>query len=61
MTKASLIKIIGTIAGATVAGSAAFFPEQYRPLALAVAGLTLGWLHLPRPGDAKALPAKEAP
>lgn len=54
MTKATLTKIIGTIATATIAGSATMLPEQYRPLALALAGLTLGWLHLPRPGDAKA-------
>jgi hypothetical protein len=53
MTKASLTKFIGTVAAATVAGGAAVLPEQYRPLALAVAGLVLGWLHLPRPGDAK--------
>jgi hypothetical protein len=53
MTKQTLTKILGTTAATIVAGGAAFLPEQYRPLALAAAGLTLGWLHIPRPGDAK--------
>lgn len=53
MTKQRLTKILGTIAATVTAGGASFFPEQYRPLALAVAGLVLGWLHLPRPGDEK--------
>jgi hypothetical protein len=56
MTKATLTKFLGTVAAATAAGGASFLPEQYRPLALAVAGLALGWLHLPRPGDAKVRP-----
>lgn len=56
MTKATLIKLVGTIASATVAGGAMFLPEPYRPLALALAGLALGALHIPRPGDVKAAP-----
>ncbi len=56
MNKQTIIKWMGTLAAAVVAGGAAFFPEEYRPLALAVAGLLLGWLHLPRPGDSKAAP-----
>lgn len=56
MTKQSLIKVLGTVAATVVAGGAAFLPEQYRPLALALAGLALGWLHVPRPGDVKAAP-----
>lgn len=56
MKKVNLTKFIGTIAAATVAGGAAALPEQYRPLALAIAGLVLGWLHIPRPGDVKAQP-----
>lgn len=54
MTKQRLTKVLGTLAATVVAGGATFLPEQYRPLTLAIAGLTLGWLHLPRPGDAKA-------
>ncbi len=56
MNTQTLTKLIGTLAAAVVAGGAAFFPEMYRPLALAVAGLLLGWLHLPRPGDTKTGP-----
>lgn len=56
MTKQRLTKVLGTIAATVVAGGATFIPEQYRPLALAVAGMVLGWLHLPRPGDAKVAP-----
>lgn len=53
MTKQRLTKVLGTVAATVTAGGATFLPEQYRPLALAVAGLVLGWLHLPRPGDEK--------
>lgn len=53
MAKVNIVKLIGTIASATLAGGAVVLPEQYRPLALAVAGLVVGWLHIPRPGDAK--------
>ncbi len=56
MKSQTLVKLLGTLAAAVVAGGAALFPEMYRPLALAVAGLLLGWLHLPRPGDTKAAP-----
>ncbi len=56
MTSQTIVKLVGTLAAAVVAGGAAFFPETYRPLALAVAGLLLGWLHLPRPGDTKSAP-----
>lgn len=56
MNKQTLTKLLGTLAAAVVAGGAAFFPEMYRPLALAVAGLLIGWLHVPRPGDTKSAP-----
>ena len=41
------------MAAAVVGGGAGYFPEQWRPLALAIAGLLIGWLHFPRPGDTK--------
>lgn len=53
MTKASLIKITGTVAAVVAGGGAAFLPEQWRPVAVAVAALLLGWLHLPQPGTVK--------
>ena len=56
MTSATLVKVLGTIASAVVASSAQFLPDEYRPVALAVSTLVLGWLHLPRPGDAKVNP-----
>ena len=54
MSKQRLTKVLGTVASVVAFGGAGFLPEQYRPLAMAVAGLVLGWLHLPRPGDVKA-------
>lgn len=56
MTKQTLTKVLGTVAATVIAGGATFLPETYRPLALALAGLALGWLHLPRPGDVKVAP-----
>jgi hypothetical protein len=56
MTKQTVLKTAGTVAAAVVAGGAAFLPPTYREIAVAVAGLVLGWLHLPRPGDVKVTP-----
>jgi hypothetical protein len=54
MTKATIIKVIGTIASGILAGGSLAFPPQYRDLALAIAAATLTALHIPRPGDVKA-------
>jgi hypothetical protein len=57
MKSQTIVKVVGTLAAGVVsAGGIAFLPSQYVPLELAVAGLILGWLHLPRPGDTKAAP-----
>lgn len=51
MTKATIVRIIGSVASAVVASSALFLPQQYRAIALALATFALGALHVPRPGD----------
>lgn len=55
MTKAQVIKWIGSLASFVVASGAVFIHDQsYRDLALAAAGCALAALHIPRPGDVKA-------
>lgn len=55
MTKAQIIKFAGTAASFVVASGALFIPNpQWRDLVLALAGMTLTALHIPRPGDVKA-------
>jgi hypothetical protein len=50
MTRATLTKIIGTVASAVIATSGLYLPDKYRPIAMATATLIIGWLHLPSPG-----------
>lgn len=47
--KANLIKVLGTIAAMLAGSGAVMLPTHYQPLAAAIAGLVLGWLHLPQP------------
>lgn len=54
-SKATAIKVIGTIASGIAGGGAAFVPEPYRVIVVGIAGLILGWLHLPQPGAQKAV------
>lgn len=55
MSKANLIKWSGSIASFVVASGALFIHDPaVRDLVLAVAGMTLTALHIPRPGDIKA-------
>lgn len=57
MTKANAIKLAGSVASFVVASGALFIRDpQWRDLALAVAGMTLAALHIPRPGDVKVTP-----
>jgi hypothetical protein len=55
-TKQKLITWGGTAASLVVGTGAQFLPPLWRELAVAVAGLVLGALHIPRPGDVKAEP-----
>lgn len=56
MTKATLIKLLGTVLATIAAGGAPFIPAPYGAAAAASAALLIGWLHLPQPGTVKELP-----
>lgn len=57
MTKTKLLTLTGSVATVLAGGGAvAFLPPQYAALVTAVAGLVLGWLHLPTPGTVKVTP-----
>lgn len=57
MKKAFAIKLAGSLASFVVASGALFIHDpQWRDLVLAVAGMALAALHIPRPGDAKVSP-----
>ena len=55
MNKATVLKIIGTVCAGIVASGANFLPEACREMAIEAAGRVLGWVHLQRPGDVKAI------
>lgn len=56
MSKANLIKWSGSVASFVIASGAMFIHDpQVRDLVLAIAGMTLTSLHIPRPGDVKAV------
>lgn len=57
MSKANVIKWVGSIASFAVGSGALFIHDpQVRDIVLAVAGMALTSLHIPRPGDVKAAP-----
>ena len=54
MTKANIIKLVGTIASALAASGALFIHDpNIRGIVLGIAGMTLTALHVQRPGDVK--------
>jgi hypothetical protein len=54
MTKATLIKVIGTVLAGGVIAALPMVPPPYHDPAVNLVTLVLGWLHIPRPGDVKA-------
>lgn len=56
MTKANLTKLFGTALAFVSAGSAHFIPSPLAAVAIPLATLLLGWLHLPQPGTVKVSP-----
>lgn len=47
-------KILGTVLSAAATAGVVFLAPVYREGALALFGMVLGALHIPRPGDVKA-------
>lgn len=55
MTKSTLLKIGFTLLAAAAAGTLPLVPAHWAPVVSAVAAAILGAVHVPRPGDAKAV------
>lgn len=49
MAKPQIIKFVGTALSFLATSGAVFIPEPYRVVVVGIAGIMLGWLHLPQP------------
>ena len=50
MAKSNVIKWLGTALAFISGGGATLIPSPYGLAAAGIAGVILGWLHLPQPG-----------